>query len=116
MIRILLDQNFDQNIVRGLLDRLPDLDLVHTEHLGIKRFTDDKVLEFAANEGRIVFTHDSKTFPGFAYARIGSGERMCGVIVVPKRMSLKKAIDELELLLLCLADSEWEGAVLRLPI
>lgn len=116
MIKILLDQNFDQRISRGLLVRLPGLDIETTESLGIKRFTDAEVLAKAADLGRVIFTHDERTFPKFAYERIERGERVVGLIVVPANLSIGYAIDELKLIISCRTIDEWEGLIDRLPI
>lgn len=44
MIRILADQNFNGNILRGLKDRIPELDCITTSEIGIEKFPDDKLL------------------------------------------------------------------------
>lgn len=116
MIRILLDQNFDHRISDGLLRRIPELDVDSTERLGVKKFADDSILTLAAELGRVVFTHDKRIFPGFARKKIEAGEKMCGLIVVSDRIPIGEAIYELELLILCTADDEWENSVVRVPI
>ena len=121
MIRILLDQNFDHRIKRGLQNRIPALDCVSTEELGIKKFTDKQILTRAAENGRVVITHDERTFHIFAYKKIEQGEKMSGLIVVPDNIPIREAIDDLELMIECRFDqewenSEWENSVLRLPI
>lgn len=116
MIRILLDQNFDHRISRGLLRRISDLDIESTERLGIKGFKDDSVLTVAAELERVVLTQDKKTFPQFAYKKIGAGEKMLGLVVVPDSVPIGEAIEQLELLIHCSSDDEWENSVIRLPI
>lgn len=44
MIRILADQNFNGNILRGLKERIPELDCIATYEIGLEKFSDDKLL------------------------------------------------------------------------
>ena len=53
----------------------------------------------AAEEDRILLTHDRQTMPPFAYDRIAAGLAMPGMIVVEQRMSVGRAIDELLMLM-----------------
>jgi hypothetical protein len=115
MIKILADQNFNGDILRGLKNRIPDLDCVATHEIGIGKFTDDKLLDWAADENRIILTHDAKTFPNFAYDKMAKGEKMCGVIVVPAQMAIGQAIDDLELIIFGRFEHEWENNVTRIP-
>ena len=61
MLRLAADENFNADIVRGLLRRLPDLDIVRVQDAGLSGADDSAVLEWAAREGRIVLTHDVST-------------------------------------------------------
>jgi predicted nuclease of predicted toxin-antitoxin system len=83
LVRLLIDQDFDHDILRGLMRRVPDLDVVTTHEAGLGEAPDRELLDWAAQSGRIVVTHDRKTMPQHAAARIAAGERMCGVFVVP---------------------------------
>ena len=70
MISLLTDQNFDGRIVRGLFLRIDNINLVRTEDVGLKHFSDFDILTWAAVEDRVVLTHDKKTFDIFAYRKI----------------------------------------------
>src|SRR5687767_12793616 len=87
MMRLLSDENFNGEIVRGLLLRRPDLDLCRVQDVGLEAADDPTILEWAAANNRIVLTHDRATMPDFAYARIISGQPMPGVFVLDDRMS-----------------------------
>lgn len=50
-----------------------------------------------------------------AYRRVESGEQLMGVIVVPHRMAIGQATDELLFLAEESATDEWVGQVLFLP-
>ena len=57
-IRFVADENFNNNIIRGLLRRHPDLDIVGIQDAGLSGADDPTVLEWAAQEKRILLTHD----------------------------------------------------------
>ena len=48
MIRLVSDENFNGDIVRGLLLRRPDLDLVRIQDVGLEGAEDPAVLAWAA--------------------------------------------------------------------
>lgn len=66
MLRLAADENFNVDIVRGLLRRLPDLDIVHVQDAGLSGADDPAVLEWVARDGRVLLTHDISTLVGFA--------------------------------------------------
>lgn len=49
MIKLLADENLDNTIIRGLLRRNPDVDIVRVQDIGLSREDDPVVLEWAAN-------------------------------------------------------------------
>jgi hypothetical protein len=116
MLRLASDENFNGEIVRGLLRRRPDLDIVRTQDFGLLGADDPSVLEWAAAEGRILLTHDRATMPEFAYNRVRSGQPMSGVFVVSDRFPIGQAIEETLLLAEYTDAAEWEGIVLYLPL
>jgi len=81
MLRIMTDEDFNGRIVRGVLRLLPDLDLVRIQDIGMLSASDRNILEAAANEGRVLLTHDAKTMPIHAYDRTRAGMPMPGLIV-----------------------------------
>jgi predicted nuclease of predicted toxin-antitoxin system len=116
MVRFLADENLNGDIVRGLLLRRPDLDLERVRDVGLGEADDPAVLAYAAARGRIIVTHDRATMPDFAYARVEAGQPMPGVLVVPDRMAVRQAIDELLLIDGGSEQAEWSGLVLYLPL
>ena len=63
MLRLLTDENFNGDIIRGLLLREPDLDLVRVQDVGLAGNDDQEILAWAAENDRIVLTHDRATMP-----------------------------------------------------
>jgi hypothetical protein len=112
----LSDENFNGDIVRGLLIRDPDLDVVRVQDVGLAEADDPTVLAWAATNDRIVLTHDRATMPDFAYARVAAGEAMPGLFVLNDRFPVGQAIDELLLLNEGSEQVEWAGLVVYLPL
>ncbi len=115
-MKLLSDENFHGDIVRGLFLREPNLDLVRIQDIGLRAVGDPAILDWAAANNRIVLTHDRATMPNFAYERLTRGEEMSGLFVVHDRMPIRQVIDELLLLVDCSQQSEWKGIVLYLPL
>jgi hypothetical protein len=115
-VRLAADHDFDERILQGLVARLPDLDVIRVRDLGLARALDPRILEWAAAEERILLTHDRSTMPDFAYDRVRLGLRMPGVVGVPRRLPIGRAIEELELVVACSVEREWEGRVVYLPL
>jgi hypothetical protein len=74
------------------------------------------VLEWAAQEERILVTHDVSTVTHFAYERVRNGMRMPGVFEVSRELPIGAVIDDLLVLVHCSLDAEWEGQVRYLPL
>ncbi len=70
MVRFLADENFNNQIVRGILRQSPDVDVVRVQDVGLSGADDPTVLAWAAQENRVVLTHDVATMITFAYERI----------------------------------------------
>jgi predicted nuclease of predicted toxin-antitoxin system len=114
-VRLLSDENFSETILRGLMKRLIDLDLVRVQDLGLMNADDPTILEWAAEEGRILLTHDIATVTMYAYKRVNQGLPMTGVVEVIATAPISKIIDDLELFICCSEPEEYEGQVLFIP-
>jgi|SRR5438876_8884803 len=91
MRRLLIDENLDQRILRGLRLRLPDLNFVIVQNTDLKGAKDPALLAWAAEQNRILVTHDLKTIPKHAYERVEKGAPMPGVIAVPDTLAIGQA-------------------------
>ncbi len=116
MLRLAADENFNHDIIRGLLRRQPDIDLISIQAAGLSGATDPTVLAWAAAEGRLLLTHDVTTLTRYAYDRVKAGQRLPGVVAVSRSVPLSQAIDDLLLLTELSRDDEWEGRILYLPL
>jgi hypothetical protein len=116
MLRFLTDQNFNNDILDGLLAGDPSLDIVRTQDCGLSRTPDEKVLEWAAGEGRVLISHDANTVVGYAYDRVQAGLPMPGVIIVRQTTSVAQAIDELLVFNGAGSDDDFKDQVRYIPM
>jgi predicted nuclease of predicted toxin-antitoxin system len=116
MLKLLSDENFNGDIVRGLFLRQSNLDLLRVQDVGLRKMDDPTILAWAASNERILITHDRATVPDFAYERLVRGEAMAGIFIINDQMPIRQTIDELLLLVDCSEQAEWKDKVLYLPL
>jgi hypothetical protein len=115
-VRFLVDEDFNNNLVRGVLRRNPGTDLVRVQDLGLRGATDEEVLVRAASEGRVVLTHDVATLIARAYERVRAGQPMPGVIAVSQALPAGQVIEDLLLVVQCSRAEDWTNQVRYLPL
>jgi predicted nuclease of predicted toxin-antitoxin system len=108
MLRLASDADFNGDVLRGLFQRRPDLNLIRVQDVGLRTADDENILEWAAIGGRILLTHDRTTLPNFAYERVKVGRPMPGVFVMRNKQPLGNLIDEILLVALCSDQDEWK--------
>ena len=116
MLRYAADENLNGDIVRGLLRRHPDLDIVRVQDAGLSGADDPTVLEWSALHGRVLLTHDVSTLTKHAFDRVESGRPMPGMFEIRSTAGVGDVIDDLILLAECSHDGEWEGQLRYLPL
>ena len=116
MIQFLIDQNFNEDIVDGLTRRDATLEFTYVRDEGLAKAADTTILEWAAKHGLVLLTHDRKTIPPLAYARVSAGLPMPGVFLVSNRMPIGQAIDELLLAVNCMSEEECKNLVTYFPV
>ena len=116
MLRLLADENFNRGIVRGVLLREPLLDLIRAQDVGLSGRSDPDILEWAAENNRILLTYDRTTMPKHVQDRHVAGGAVAGVFVLNDRMPIREAIEQILLLITCSDQAEWNGLVVFLPL
>jgi len=114
--RLLADENFNGRILRALQRQIPDLDVVRVQDTFLYGTDDQTLLQFAADENRIVLTHDVETLVGYAWERVRSGMPMPGVIVALTNQPIGQIIGDLEILLLASQPEELKAQIRFLPL
>jgi Domain of unknown function (DUF5615) len=114
-LKFLLDENFNNDVLRGLLQEKPDLDIIRAQDVPeVLGKGDPTLLAWAAKEERIVLSHDFRTFIGFAYDRVQAGELMPGVIEVRKHAPIGKVIEDI--LFIIEMDEDITDQVIYVPL
>lgn len=116
MIRFLTDEDFTAAILKGVRQRLPDLDIVRIQDVGLRGSRDPEILEFAAFDNRIVLRHDLSTMKTHARQRILGGEPMPGLFLLRQNIIVARAIDAIVLVVECSREDEWNGRIEHLPL
>jgi hypothetical protein len=115
-MRLATDENFDNRILRGLRRRRQELDIVRVQDVGLAGWSDADVLAWAAQEGRVLLTHDVTTIGRYVDERVQAGLPMPGVFVVSQQTPIGRAIEDILLLAECSLEGEWEGQIQFLPL
>ena len=116
MLRLLADQNLNEDIITGLLDRRKGLDVIRTRDVGLQAAKDPALLAWAAQAGRILLTHDHKTVPDFAYDRVRSGQPMPGASLVENTGAFRDVIEDLLMADEITGAEDWRDKVQRFPL
>lgn len=85
MLRLLIDENFSHLILRGLQRTLPLLDFVLVGQVGLAGANDFVLLQWAAQNNRVIVTHDIRTMVPDARQLVANGEPIAGLIFVPNK-------------------------------
>ena len=115
-MRWLADENFNNDILRALFRRVPGIDVVRAQDVGLTGIGDEALLAWAAEHDRVLLTHDVSTITAHAYRRVMKGDAMLGVFEVSCDAWMRAAIDDILLLTECSSLGEWEGQVRSLPL
>jgi predicted nuclease of predicted toxin-antitoxin system len=89
------DENFRGDILRGILNIYPNLDIIRVQDTELMSIKDPNLLEEASKVGAVLLTHDIKTIPPYANQRVAEGKPMSGVLVMAQNIPVKRAIEEL---------------------
>jgi len=116
MLQLAADENFNNNIIRGVLRQRPGADIVRVQDVGLSGADDPSVLEWAAQQNRILLTHDVSTITKYAYERVEAEQEMPGVFEVSRTIPIGPVIEDIVLLLECSLEGEWAGQIIYLPL
>jgi len=115
-MRFLADENFNNEILRGLRRRVPEVEITRVQDIELVSQPDPEVLAWAAEHGTIVLSHDVNTMRGFFYDRVNSGLPVPGLFLVQGEKPIGAVIESLELIVNASDESEWLGTIRFLPL
>ena len=112
----LADENLDNAIVRGLLRRSYEFDIVRAQDVPQVSGEEDPVmLDWATRNGRVVLTHDVSTMIP-AMRELLRVSRCAPIVFVPDSLPSGLAIEEILLLDECSVEEDWAAGVVYLPL
>ena len=88
MLSLLADENIDPVIVTQLALHIPDIDFLHVRDVNLLQMPDPIILEWAADNCRVVVTHDKSTMRYIAEDRVRARLPMPGLFVLHDELSI----------------------------
>ena len=111
----LADECFDNDIIRGLLRRSPDFDLVRAQDISeVAGRNDETLLAWAGKNNRVVLTHDLATM--VPALQLQGQPAFTAIVVVPDSLPIGQIIEDVLLLDQCSSESDWTASVIYLPL
>ncbi|MEX2138515.1 MAG: DUF5615 family PIN-like protein [Pirellulales bacterium] len=115
-MRFATDENFDNHLLQALIRRYSDLNIVRIQDTFLHGDEDDEVLQWCAQEERILLTHDVSTLIAFAYQRVGRSMPMPGVWEVSRTMAITDILNDLAVLIECGGQEDFQDRVIFIPL
>ena len=113
--RLLADADLHPGIVRGISARNPEVDFKISQGVLPEGARDPEVLAFAAEHGRVLVSHDVNSMP-LHFREFTTAPVSPGLILIPQRLSIGTAIQELLLVWECNDARDFLNQVLYLPL
>jgi hypothetical protein len=114
-VRYQADADLNQIIVTGVLRREPTIDFQTAVVAGLEGVRNSEVLALAAQQERILVSHDRKTMPS-AFAEWIINNQSSGVIIVSRKLPVEVVIEELLLIWAVSSKAEWINRIAKLPL
>ena len=114
-VRFLADEDVRADIIQGCVLRTRGRHPGREERR-LERKQDPVLLELAAEQDRILITHDRNTMTGHFYERVAAGKSGPGLFIVPKWPStVGQVIESLLLVWAASQAQEWRNQIVYLP-
>lgn len=114
-VRFLADADLHQAIVAAAVRREPSIDFKTAAAADLRGLDDLRVLEEAANEGRILISHDQSTMPDH-FAEFIEQRESAGLLIVPQHLPHYLVVDEILMVWHASQAEEWVNRVSYLPL
>ena len=113
----LADENFRSAIVRGLLRRSPELDVVRAQDIAeISGEADTALLAWATANDRVVLTHDSSTMVSARNEQLARESVCAPIVLVRDSVAISLAVEDILLLDDCATEADWGFGIVYLPL
>ncbi len=114
-ISLQADADLNQAIVTGVMRREATVDFQTSNASLLSGLTDLEVLALAAQENRILVSHDQRTMPRY-FAEFISTQTSSGVIIVLQSFPVSEAIDNLIKIWQTSESEDWVNRIAYLPL
>lgn len=114
-VRFQADADLNQILLKATLRREPSVDFQTAHAAGLVALNDEQVLAIAAEQGRVLVTHDRKTMPKH-FAEFIATQESAGVIIVPQKLSVNAAVEDLILIWGASESEEWINRIKSIPL
>jgi hypothetical protein len=114
-VRFLADEDLDSDIIKGLRSREPAIDILDAKQAGLRGTKDPVLLEIAAQQERILISHDRRTMTRHFRERMAAGKANPGLFIVPQRRAIGEVVESLLLVWTVTRADEWRDMIVYLP-
>ncbi len=114
-IKFQADEDLNQNIISAVLRINSKIDFQTATNADLKGLTDKQVLEFAANQKRILISHDQRTMPNH-FAEFITKNKSYGVLIVSKKLPIIEVSENIILIWEVFTDGEWINRIAFIPL
>jgi predicted nuclease of predicted toxin-antitoxin system len=113
-VRFQADADLRQAIVTGTIRRQLNLDFKSAYTALLEGKKDSEVLAIAAQDGRLLVTHDRKTMPS-EFGKFIMSKTSSGVLILSQNLSVSDAIEALILVWEASTAEEWINQMMSIP-
>ena len=113
-IRFQADNDLRKAIVRGSVRREPELDFRTAQSARLDGLPDSEVLAIAAQDGRILVSHDFRTMPDH-FRQFTANRRSPGALLVAQDLPVSQAVESLLLIWEASEPEDWESSLCLIP-
>ncbi|HAZ48203.1 MAG TPA: hypothetical protein DCZ55_28025 [Cyanobacteria bacterium UBA11371] len=113
-IRFQADADLKQAIVTGTIRRESNIDFQSAYAAGLEGKVDREVLAIAAQDGRVLVTHDRKTMP-IEFGEFVTTQTSAGVLILSQKLAIADAIESLILIWEASTAEEWIDQIMSIP-
>jgi len=114
-LQFLADADLNRAIVCGVRHREPAISFLLADDAGLHGLPDPSVLELAADQRRILVSHDMSTMPPHFWQFLEKGRRSPGVVLVSQNVPLRDAIEGILTIWSVSWPSEMENQIVYIP-
>ncbi|AFY50049.1 hypothetical protein Nos7524_4290 [Nostoc sp. PCC 7524] len=114
VVRFQADADLKQAIVTGVVRRQPNIDFQSANVAGLEGKQDSEVLMIAAQDSRVLVTHDRKTMPA-EFGNFIMSQSSSGVLILAQNLPISDAIDSLIIVWEASTAEEWVNQIMSIP-